>query len=110
MDYFNSKLIVDDDLEKVIIGDFNCPNISWLSGNIAGPVNSVNSTINFQKDFLEKIHNNGLSWLITDEITRRRKVGNVVQESTIDQIFCSEQSLVSEFKISHLLAKVIMSQ
>ena len=36
--------------------------------------------------------NNELSWIITDEVTCRRKVGNVVQESTIiDQIFCEFQ-------------------
>ena len=42
--------------------------------------------------------NNELSWIITDEVTRRRKVGNVVQGSTIDQIFC-------EFQINQPLGK-----
>ena len=103
--YFCSKISSDNNVEKVIFGDFNCPDISWLSGNVAGPADTINKSLLCQRSFLDIVHEYGLSWLITNEITRRRKVGNVVQESTIDQVLLSEESLVSEFKISQPLVK-----
>ena len=107
LEYFNSKAAIPDngDIETLIVGDFNSPEISWLSGSVAGPADSINKAIVLQKDILEIVHNNGLSWLITDEITRRRRVGNIIQESTIDQIFCSNDSLISEFEICQPLGK-----
>ena len=103
--YFCSKISSDYNVEKVIFGDFNCPDISWLSGNVAGPADTINKSLLCQRSFLDIVHEYGLSWLITNDITRRRKVGNVVQESTIDQVLLSEESLVSEFKISQPLGK-----
>ena len=103
--FFSSAISGDSDLEKIIVGDFNCPNVSWLSGSVIGPNESVNKALIFQKQLIEYVHNVGLDWLITDEITRRRMVGNKVQESTIDQIFCTEESLVSEFSIGGPLGK-----
>ena len=35
----------------------------------------------------------GLTWHITDEITRRRVVNNKMQESTLDQIFTSDSDI-----------------
>ena len=84
--YFCSKISSDNNVEKVIFGDFNCPDISWLSGNVAGPADTINKSLLCQQSFLDIVHEYGLSWLITNEITRRRKVENVVQESTIDQV------------------------
>ena len=89
----------------MILGDFNCPEISWLSGNVIGPSNSVNKNIVLQQNFLDIVQNNGLSWIITYEVTCRRTVGNVVQESTIDQIFCTDESLISKFQINQPLGK-----
>ena len=54
---------------------------------------------------MDIVQNNGLSWIITYEVTRRRTVGNVVQESTIDQIFCTDESLISKFQINQPLGK-----
>ena len=88
-----------------MFGDFNCPDISWVSGNVVGPKNSVNNNIVLQQKFVDNVHNAGLSWLVTDEITRRRKVGIKVQESTIDQVFLSEESLVNEFNLYSPLGK-----
>ena len=57
----------------------------------------MNKNIVLQQNFLDIVQNNVLSWIITDEVTRSKKVCNVVQESTIDQIFCTDESLISEF-------------
>ena len=105
MQYLSSKIVGDSDVERVIVGDFNCPQIYWLSGSVVGPSESVNRSIVFQKQFLDQVHNAGLDWLITDEVTRRRKVGSSIQESTLDQIFVSEESLISEFNIKGPLGK-----
>ena len=95
----------DNKVEKVLVGDFNFLNVSWVSGNVVGPKNSVNNRIMLQTNFVHGVHNNGLSWSITDEITRRRMVGNTLQESTIDQVFSSEKSLITEFNILSPLGK-----
>ena len=95
----------DNKVEKVLVGDFNFPNVLWVSGNVVGPKNSVNNSIMLQKIFVDGVHNNGLSWSITDEITRRRMVGNTLQESSIDQVFSSEESLITEFNIFSPLGK-----
>ena len=109
LNYFSSKTAGNVDLEKIIVGDYNCPNVSWLSENVAGPINSTNKEIIVQQKLLVNIHDAGLSWLITDEVTRRRKVGQTIQKSsTIDKIFCSDNSLVSECSVSQPLGKVIM--
>ena len=105
LNFFASKISGNDDLEKVLFGDFNCPDVSWISGNVVGPDKSVNKSLLFQEDLLDCVHNVGLEWLITDEITRRRKVGNNIQESTIDQVFYTDDSLISEFKINNPLGK-----
>ena len=94
-----------NDLEKVLFGDFNFPNISWISGNVIGPNNSVNKGVVLQQKFVNEVHNAGLSWLITDEITRRRMVGNKLQESTIDQVFSSDDSLITDFNLFSPLGK-----
>ena len=47
LSFFSSKISASRDLEKVICGDFNCPNVSWLSGNVIGPSESTNKAIVF---------------------------------------------------------------
>ena len=54
---------------------------------------------------MEYVENTHASWSITDKITRRRMVGNTPQESTIDQVFSSEESLITEFNIFSPLGK-----
>ena len=47
----------DNEVEKVLVGDFNFPNVSWVSGNVVGPKNSVNKSIMLQKIFVDGVHN-----------------------------------------------------
>ena len=89
----------------MLVGEVNFPNVSWVSGNVVGPKNSDNNSIMLLKIFVDGVHNNGLLLSITDEITRRRMVGNTLQESTIDQVFSSEESLITEFNIFSPLGK-----
>ena len=105
IEYFAEKSSCNNEVEKVLFGDFNCPDISWISGNVNGPVNSANKSTQLQQSFLDAVHDAGLSWLVTGEVTRRRKVGENLQESTIDQVFCSDESLISDFEINPPLGK-----
>ena len=39
LEYFSTKISLseEEDIETVILGYFNCPEFSWLSGNVIGP-------------------------------------------------------------------------
>ena len=99
--FFKEKVEIkgDKEIEKVLLGDFNYSDISWVSGNVVAPVNSTNQHVKNQQSFLETVHDNGLSWLLTDQVTRRRMVKDKLQESLIDQVFVTEEALVTDFNI-----------
>ena len=40
--------------------------ISWVSGNVVGPKNSVDNNIVLHQKFVDSVHNAGLSWLVTE--------------------------------------------
>ena len=60
LETFSQKAVCDNDIEKVIFGDFNCPDIFWVSGNVVGPKNSVDNNIVLQQKFVDNVHNPGL--------------------------------------------------
>ena len=78
--------------EIFVVGDFNMPNVCWVTGTAPGSSNIVD-------EYLNVVTDSGLNWYITDEITRRRLVNGVLQESTLDQFFCTNDSLINDFKI-----------
>ena len=73
--------------------------MSWLTGSVVGPLNTTNKILQAQRDYLNIIHNSGLAWLLTNEITRRRLVNNLLQESLLDQVLYSDESLINKFTI-----------
>ena len=97
--------LLESDTETMIVGDFNLPNISWISGVLNAPLDSRNKLLNIQKEWLNLVENSGLTWLLTDEITRRRAFGTTVQESLLDQLFVTNDAMVSEYKIVSPLGK-----
>ena len=99
------SLLSATDIETILVGDFNLPNISWLSGILNAPSNSRNKSMTIQKDWLNLVENNGLNWLLTDEITRRRVFGDTFQESTLDQLFTTNEAMISELNIVSPLGK-----
>ncbi len=103
--FFKNLNDYNGNIEKVFFGDFNFTDVSWVSGNVAGPQHTTNSILQSQKRYLDTVHNAGLTWLLTDEITRRRLVNNVVQESLLDQVLYTDESLVNEFTIGPPLGK-----
>ena len=105
LNYFSSLNEVGDDIEKVFVGDFNFKHVSWLSGNVLGCPDSVNSSIVTEKKYMDIVQDFGLSWIITDQVTRRRVVIDSVQESLLDQIFCTDDSLINDYEIGPPLGK-----
>ena len=92
--YLKKLCSVEASKEIMILGDFNMPEVSWISGNTKGQVGN-NSITN---EYLNMITDNGLLWYVTDQITRRRLVGGIWQESTLDQVLCTNDGLVNELK------------
>ena len=91
--------------ESIIVGDFNLPNVSWLSGTVNAPVSSNNRGLVIQKQFMECFHDNGLVWFITDEVTRRRVANGKLQESTLDQVLSTNEAIINEVNIVAPLGK-----
>ena len=83
------------DYEIFIVGDFNMPDVSWVAGVTMGNLGSSSMS----NEYLNMITDTGLIWYITDQITRRRVVDGKLQESTLDQIFCTNEVFVNDFKI-----------
>ena len=94
------------DTDRVIIlGDFNLPNVCWSTGTIRGPTDTSDKKLLNQKDFMDCFTYCGLAWHITDEITRRRMVNDVLQESTLDQVFTSDPYMIKQIALSPPLGK-----
>ena len=91
--------------EVIITGDFNMSNTNWVSGSVMGPVDSRDSSIIRQHEFMNTFTECGLVWYITDEITRRRVVDGILQESTLDQVLCTNYALVNNLSIKSPLGK-----
>ena len=70
-----------------------------------GSVDSVNSSIITERKYMDLVQDSGLSWILTDHVTRRRVVNDSVQESLLDQIFCTDDLLIDEYEIGQPLGK-----
>ncbi len=71
------------DDEVIIVGDFNLPDVCWVTGTVRGSSETRNRMLLLQQDYVDLITDLGFTWHITDEITRRRVVSGVLQESTL---------------------------
>ena len=58
-----------------------------------------------QQDYVNLSTDLGFTWHITDEITKRRVVSGVLQESTLDQVITSDDAIVNSFKLLAPLVK-----
>ena len=52
----------------------NLPNVNWKTGSINGNSQTKNLVLLSQLKFIDLFNNKGMSWYLTDEITRRRLV------------------------------------
>ena len=87
----------------IIMGDFNLPDISWDQAVVDAPPNSVDKNIILQKRFLDLFISRNLTCILPDDIkTRRRQVLDKLQESNLDQILFSDNTLLTRLLRHHL--------
>ncbi len=103
--YLESLTKIDDNIEKVFLGDFNLSDVSWIGGTVKCSVDAANKNLQAQRQYLDTVHSAGLTWLLTDQVTRRRLVGDKVQESLLDQVLCTEDALIRDFTIGSPLGR-----
>ena len=58
-----------------------------------------------QSEFLDLFIAKGFSWFVEDHITRIRKVGNNLQQSTLDQVLSNNDSLINNVEFQSPLGK-----
>ena len=85
--------------ETIVVGDFNLPDVSWETGNIKCSHLTKNDNLLNQMEYMELFNELGMKWFLTNEITRRRLVNGVLQESTLDQVLFTNEALVTDVKL-----------
>ena len=100
-----ANIPTDCDKNVIVVGDINLPNVDWKQGIVIKPENSTDKFLNMQSEFLDLFITKGFSWFVEDQITRIRKVGNNVQQSTLDQVFCNNDSLINSVEFQAPLGK-----
>ena len=79
--------------ETIIYSDFNLTDVDWFAGYVNVPADSVNKTLVLQRDLMDQVLQSSYSWYITDEVMWRRMVNGKLQESTLDQIFSTNDAM-----------------
>ena len=81
--------------ELLMFGDFNLPDVNWDLFAVNCNKNTCNSNFVLQRKYLDLFSAKGLSPILENgTITRRRMVGNTLQESQLDQVLCSNEDIV----------------
>ena len=91
--------------ETLVVGDFNLTDVNWITGSVVAPSVTTNKSLVSQMKFMDTIHQCGYTWYITDEVTRRRMVNGILQESTLDQILSTSDAAVTDFNVVSKLGK-----
>ena len=93
----NLNIKPDEDL--LIFGDFNLPDVNWDSFVVNCNENTCNNNLILQRQYLDVFSTKGLSCLLDNgTITRRKMVGNILQESQLDQVLSSNEDIVLSAK------------
>ena len=100
-----ANIPTDCDTNVVVVGDLNLPNVDWKQGIVIKPENSNDKFLNMQSEFLDLFIAKAFSWFVEDEITRIRKVGNNLQQSTLDQVLSNNESLINSVGFQSPLGK-----
>ena len=92
--------------ETLLLGDLNLPDISWETGSLRNCNSDTNNKFLLQQlEFIDLFNKLGLMWSLINEITRRRVVQGVLQESLLDQVLYTNEALVSDVKLLSNLGK-----
>ena len=108
----NQKLLsqiaqIPTECEKnvILMGDINLPNVDWKKGIVVCPENSVDLKYQLQSEYLDLFIAKGLTWYLEEQHTRIRKVNDVIQKSSLDQVFSNNESLINSVDMLAPLGK-----
>ena len=101
LDYLNKYLeAIPVSHDIIMLGDFNLPNVSWNTGAVACQSDTANKKFIIQRMFLDLFNSHDLTWLLNDnQITRRRVVSEILQESVLDQILLQDSNMLKKLSI-----------
>ena len=93
--------------ELILVGDFNLPDVSWNSGKVKAPKDTIDKSLILQRSYLTLFHEMNLQWCLNDDnITRSRLLSNgILQESCLDQVLVSNPALIFDIKTLSKLGK-----
>ena len=88
--------IIEGEESVILLGDFNLPDLNWDEAVINSPTDTTDSKFLRQQLFLDLFLNHDLAWNHGNSfVTRRRKHGDILRESTLDNILTSDEALLS---------------
>ena len=93
------------DINLVVVGDLNLPNVDWELGIVRKPVGSTDKRYIIQSEYLDVFMSKSLKWHISNEVTRIRKVNDTIQQSTLDQVLSNNESLINSVDFAPPLGK-----
>ena len=88
-----------------MVGDFNLPDVDWEKAIVCAPIDTVDQKMIMQSDYLDLFTTKGLHWHIENEPTRYKLVNNNIQNSLLDQVFSSNDSLIGDVILKAPLGK-----
>ena len=91
--------------ESLLLGDFNLPEVCWVTGSVNCNAYTDNKVLLNQIRYMELFNIKGLSWYFTNETTRRRLVKGVLQESLLDQVITTNDAILNSVEILPKLGK-----
>ena len=106
LSYIKEICKASDTYETIVVGDFNLADVSWKTGNIKCSHLTQNDNLLDQMEYMELFNELGMKWFLNNEITRRRLVNGVLQESILDQVLFTNEAIVTDVK---LLASIIQT-
>ena len=78
-----NKIVIKENHELVVVGDWNLPDVSWDSGIVKCPIGTVNKSYILQKKFLDMFDYKNLTSLLDDSyITRESKTSKFFKSKT----------------------------
>ena len=100
-----TNLPTSPDINLIVVGDLNLPDVDWDLGIVRKPVNSTDRRYILQSEYLNLFIAKGLKWHILNDVTRIRKVNDTIQRSTLDQVLSNNESLINSVEFAAPLGK-----
>ena len=89
------NLNINQSEDLLLFGDFNFNSVNWDSLTVDCNENTRDHNLILQRQYLDAFSSKGLTPVLQNgTVTRRRMVGDNLQESHLDQVLCSNEDIV----------------